>query len=112
MLVLPCHRFKRVHAESAPTSFLVSWTAHATAMRDTATNALKFVLRRPTLLTIHYSVADAFSKVQLLAPTSVHVTSATAGSDCFSTNLVRRSEERRVGKECVSTCRSRWSPCL
>src|SRR3546814_14730301 len=24
--------------------------------------------------------------------------------------LRRRSEERRVGKECVSTCRSRWSP--
>src|SRR3546814_10742702 len=22
----------------------------------------------------------------------------------------KRSEERRVGKECVSTCRSRWSP--
>src|SRR3546814_3779507 len=25
-------------------------------------------------------------------------------------DLVHRSEERRVGKECVSTCRSRWSP--
>src|SRR3546814_9197988 len=25
-------------------------------------------------------------------------------------NAVLRSEERRVGKECVSTCRSRWSP--
>src|SRR3546814_2833953 len=24
--------------------------------------------------------------------------------------VVARSEERRVGKECVSTCRSRWSP--
>src|SRR3546814_12117079 len=24
--------------------------------------------------------------------------------------VVQRSEERRVGKECVSTCRSRWSP--
>src|SRR3546814_7412931 len=24
--------------------------------------------------------------------------------------LTDRSEERRVGKECVSTCRSRWSP--
>src|SRR3546814_10147295 len=23
---------------------------------------------------------------------------------------INRSEERRVGKECVSTCRSRWSP--
>src|SRR3546814_3542835 len=32
--------------------------------------------------------------------------------DCLQTNLapVTRSEERRVGKECVSTCRSRWSP--
>src|SRR3546814_18232384 len=28
-----------------------------------------------------------------------------AGMDVFF-----RSEERRVGKECVSTCRSRWSP--
>src|SRR3546814_14273795 len=25
-------------------------------------------------------------------------------------NRGSRSEERRVGKECVSTCRSRWSP--
>src|SRR3546814_13391932 len=24
--------------------------------------------------------------------------------------MQHRSEERRVGKECVSTCRSRWSP--
>src|SRR3546814_6222285 len=26
------------------------------------------------------------------------------------TGRQKRSEERRVGKECVSTCRSRWSP--
>src|SRR3546814_11075457 len=25
-------------------------------------------------------------------------------------DIASRSEERRVGKECVSTCRSRWSP--
>src|SRR3546814_13868391 len=30
-------------------------------------------------------------------------------SDLFVVDL-SRSEERRVGKECVSTCRSRWSP--
>src|SRR3546814_13677858 len=29
-------------------------------------------------------------------------------NDAASPSL--RSEERRVGKECVSTCRSRWSP--
>src|SRR3546814_17803835 len=27
-----------------------------------------------------------------------------------SCNRYMRSEERRVGQECVSTCRSRWSP--
>src|SRR3546814_16381934 len=27
-----------------------------------------------------------------------------------TTGIGGRSEERRVGKECVSTCRSRWSP--
>src|SRR3546814_8626219 len=36
-------------------------------------------------------------------------------ADGLSRRVVRgmkkpRSEERRVGKECVSTCRSRWSP--
>src|SRR3546814_20700931 len=30
------------------------------------------------------------------------------GSSGFK--IIDRSEERRVGKECVSTCRSRWSP--
>src|SRR3546814_13800694 len=28
----------------------------------------------------------------------------------YTEPAVKRSEERRVGKECVSTCRSRWSP--
>src|SRR3546814_13478996 len=28
----------------------------------------------------------------------------------FIASTQSRSEERRVGKECVSTCRSRWSP--
>src|SRR3546814_11562883 len=32
------------------------------------------------------------------------------GSFCHVREVARRAEERRVGKECVSTCRSRWSP--
>src|SRR3546814_11691509 len=32
-----------------------------------------------------------------------------AGEKKSATNGNTRSEERRVGKECVSTCRSRWS---
>src|SRR3546814_2156809 len=34
--------------------------------------------------------------------------SAPAKENAF--HWLFRSEERRVGKECVSTCRSRWSP--
>src|SRR3546814_5355089 len=36
----------------------------------------------------------------------------TRGSrECIvGARILCRSEERRVGKECVSTCRSRWSP--
>src|SRR3546814_15923325 len=42
--------------------------------------------------------------VQRPGPREVH-------HDLFNeTARARRSEERRVGKECVSTCRSRWSP--
>src|SRR3546814_14712527 len=32
------------------------------------------------------------------------------GCDVGYLSIYDRSEERRVGKECVSTCRSRWSP--
>src|SRR3546814_14569769 len=48
------------------------------------------------------SVDDLVSKSQFI---SVHVPllDATRG-------LINRSEKRRVGKECVSTCRFRWSP--
>src|SRR3546814_18800579 len=39
----------------------------------------------------------------------------TNGEEDYARNIhalsaYLRSEERRVGKECVSTCRSRWSP--
>src|SRR3546814_1389886 len=41
-----------------------------------------------------------------------HHPAAAAGADRLLPHLLRalRSEERRVGKECVSTCRSRWLP--
>src|SRR3546814_6322866 len=41
-----------------------------------------------------------------------HGVPSLAGEGQASAGLLveHRSEERRVGKECVSTCRSRWSP--
>src|SRR3546814_16134892 len=52
------------------------------------------------------------------ASATASITSAVASMPVFTastpisvvTSSICRSEERRVGKECVSTCRSRWSP--
>src|SRR3546814_12408585 len=57
-----------------------------------------------------------FEHPTLAQPDLSAFTAAATGSDKRLTEelghhiLVSRSEERRVGKECVSTCRSRWSP--
>src|SRR3546814_2105142 len=40
----------------------------------------------------------------------LNVTSDPDAGDVMTFVIHSRSEERRVGKECVSTCRSRWSP--
>src|SRR3546814_15331604 len=45
-------------------------------------------------------------KLQRLTSPRVFITSAAK----LEARRLDRSEERRVGKECVSTCRSRWSP--
>src|SRR3546814_2347653 len=42
--------------------------------------------------------------------TSVTLPKPLGGTHVYRKVRDRRSEERRVGKECVSTCRSRWSP--
>src|SRR3546814_15264765 len=66
---------------------------------------------------------DRFTEDTPYNPSSPY-SSTKAGSDLLVRAWVRsfgvqatisncsnnRSEERRVGKECVSTCRSRWSP--
>src|SRR3546814_17403491 len=39
----------------------------------------------------------------------IRIGAESVGRDASEIDV--RSEERRVGKECVSKCRSRWSPC-
>src|SRR3546814_12079415 len=62
----------------------------------------------------HFSVWDAVSRGFFTGDTfglSYREFDTAAGPFVMPTTTpVQRSEERRVGKECVSTCRSRWSP--
>src|SRR3546814_13414248 len=60
------------------------------------------------------SATTAKVKTALLAEKGLKSTDISVetknGTVQLSGFVVSRSEERRVGKECVSTCRSRWSP--
>src|SRR3546814_5846194 len=50
--------------------------------------------------------SDSARNVQLLKDRSLR----NPRKDLEHARHLHRSEERRVGKECVSTCRSRWAP--
>src|SRR3546814_4941274 len=50
------------------------------------------------------SIRDELLRLHAMALTIVEGIALTVPAESA------RSEERRVGKECVSTCRSRWSP--
>src|SRR3546814_408222 len=55
----------------------------------------------PDALWLHYRASAAYGLAIWLS---------TLGTDGYQSRAISRSEERRVGKEWVSTCRSRWSP--
>src|SRR3546814_8200054 len=55
----------------------------------------------------NYSSATDLVKMALILRTNAFIRETV---DKPKVTLQSRSAERRVGKECVSTCRSRWSP--
>src|SRR3546814_3875284 len=63
--------------------------------------------------TLGFRIAGRYNKIDDIyfnaAPNVVHPHRGEKNINLRGT-LEWRSEERRVGKECVSTCRSRWSP--
>ena len=64
--------------------------------------------RKPAVVVAARSLRD---QVASLAPTTVALfTSNVALAHSIIKQRYARSEERRVGKECASMCRSRWSP--
>src|SRR3546814_13219320 len=59
---------------------------------------------------VHECGRKAFGRwAAILTPPLLHLEPCLNAIDRPAPEMVR-SEERRVGKECVSTCRSRWSP--
>src|SRR3546814_16567935 len=96
---------------SAGPNRLTNWPARAATLSQTTGETRRAYaagsppLRRSTSRCAKFRSSEA--------PTRFRRTSSqksSSGSERRGTGGFRRSEERRVGKECVSTCRSRWSP--
>src|SRR3546814_15749051 len=73
--------------------------------REAAQGALDAALRSPRCLRLRLGFEDMLLKL----PQAVTDSWDTALREA-ATQPARRSEERRVGKEGVSTCRSGWLP--
>ena len=70
---------------------------------------------RPCPLGIASAPSDAYKILLTLKLRGSHYFPEKSSRRAIISNpssgvILKRSEERRVGKECVSTCRSRWSP--
>src|SRR3546814_19598978 len=75
----------------------------------------RHVIRRTGSLAIttdhlHYQ-SDLFLNLAVIAALALdHFAGFGLADPLFGLGIAGRSEERRLGKECGSTCRSRWSP--
>src|SRR3546814_14508242 len=77
------------------------WPAASDSLRSLMATAVESIGRRAADNTAELRTVLILDSLILLAALALSVCGLIA---------VSRSEERRVGKECVSTCRSRWSP--
>src|SRR3546814_13002581 len=57
-----------------------------------------------------HQAGDRAACARTIAHRHVETVAARHWRDIVAAHIGLRSEERRVGKECVSTCSSRWSP--
>src|SRR3546814_3472218 len=99
--------------------FFKQKTAYEMRISDWSSDVCSSDLRSMPVVAGHYKVPAARRKAFVEAHPDL-IRRARAYPGCLDLSIsedpvdpshVNRSEERRVGKECVSTCRSRWSPC-
>src|SRR3546814_18779038 len=95
---------------------LLAFAPDATAQTGASARAaeagrLAGIARQESALGRHQSALSHYVRAIAGDPDNVTILSA-AGEEALlvGDSDAARSEARRVGKECVSTCRSRWSP--
>src|SRR3546814_4143725 len=89
--------------------FFKQKTAYEMRISDWSSDVCSSDLRKQIENDLAARLAEAEAQI---AATKQHALGNVRGIalDAAGAIVAQRSEARRVGKECVSTCRSRWSP--
>src|SRR3546814_18250767 len=95
----------------------IEWAEPPLAARPAGLDS-SILLRRPDVVQAEYQLRAANAEIGAaraamfprISLTGLLGFASNALGSLFDNGAFSRSEERRVGKECVSTCRSRWSP--
>src|SRR3546814_5855233 len=87
--------------------FFKQKTAYEMRISDWSSDVCSSDLRMVETILRDYARAYGLHSVSLRY---FNAAGASSCGDIGEAHHIERSEERRVGKECVSTCRSRWSP--
>src|SRR3546814_14136106 len=105
---LPAHKRARFEHELGLTGYDA---AHLTMNRDTSDYFEQTAAQAPqgqSKLAANWVLGELSA---LLNRNEIDISQSPVKTERLASLLNRiRSEERRVGKECVSTCRYRWSP--
>src|SRR3546814_15880310 len=82
------------------------------ALEGTKFEALKELFTGPTAVAVSADPVAAAKVCVAFAKTNekMIIVGGAMGETKLDAQAIQRSEERRVGKECVSTCRSRGAP--
>src|SRR3546814_16832477 len=97
----------------------INWVTKEVAIDMGTANTLiihndKVVVDEPSIVafdrTTNKVIAIGRQAMQMAGKTHDNIRTVRPLKDGVIADFNARSEERRVGKECVSPCRSRWSP--
>src|SRR3546814_15672591 len=86
------------------------WTTRGRRDPQLTEDALEFVRRLMAAPIERIAVENPVSVISSRIRKPDQIVNPYQFGENASKKTCLRSEERRVGKECVSTCRSRWSP--
>src|SRR3546814_18808759 len=104
-------RFRRVALDEGPEQILVVGERDTDEIEEQREGERHPCWRNVAGMDVVNRIAEAlFPGLARIGGEELLIFVARLGADAEGELLRLRSEERRVGKECVSTCRSRWSP--